>query len=169
MASCCAGVITPSISCRSRWRICWICCRFCCIESDEFAHTASTCWRACCVIIRRCWIADLETPATSQQGSSRGCVVVPGAVEGLVRMGAWAVALSASAAERMIPASSAESTVLFHGIKSLLRKTQTQLSLESCTAIYKIEIAKPFNHSQDGAKRNDIIKLCSHLTAVAGA
>src|SRR2546429_6316019 len=35
-----------------------------------------------------------ETPATSQQGSSRG-FVVPGAVEGLVRMGAWAVAFSA--------------------------------------------------------------------------
>src|SRR5438552_3642689 len=57
MASCCAGVITPSISCLSRWRICWICCRLCCIESDEFAHTASTCWRACCVIIRRCCMA----------------------------------------------------------------------------------------------------------------
>src|SRR6266403_2189779 len=82
MASCCASVITPSISCLSRWRICWICCRFCCIESDEFAHTASTCWRACCVIMRRCCIAALETPATAQQGSSRG-FVVPGAVEGL--------------------------------------------------------------------------------------
>src|SRR6202023_394043 len=119
--------------------MCWICCRFCCIESDEFAHTASTSWRACCVIMRRCCMADLETPATSQQGSSRECVVVPGAVEGLGRMGAWAVAFSASAAERIIPASSIESTVLFHGIESLLRKTQTQRSPESCTAIYKIE------------------------------
>jgi hypothetical protein len=62
-------------------------------------------------------------------------------------MGTWALAFSASAAERMIPASSAESTVLFHGIKSLLRKTQTQRSWESCTAIYKIEIAKPSENS----------------------
>src|SRR6266436_9511654 len=153
MASYCAGVITASIS----RRICWICCRFCCIESDEFAHTASTCWRACCVIMRRCCIAALETPATSQQGSSRG-FVVPGAVEGLVRMGAWAVAFPASGAERMIRVSSAESTVLFHDI-TLLRKTQTQRSPESCTAKYKIEIARPFNHAQDRGKRNDIIKF----------
>src|SRR5882762_5337683 len=117
-----------------------------CIESDEFAHTASTCWRVCCVIIRRCCIAALETPATSQQGSSRG-FVVPGAVEGLGRMGTWAAAFSASAAERMIPVSSAESAVLFHDIKSLLRKTQTQRSPESCSAKYKIEIAEPFNRA----------------------
>src|SRR5216684_3398777 len=132
MASCCAGVIKASISCRSRWRICWICCRFCCIERDEFAHTASTCWRACCVIIRRCCIAALETPATSQQGSTRGGFIVPGTVERLGRIGTWAVEF----AESVIPVSSAESTVLFHDIKSLLRKTQTQRSPESCSAIY---------------------------------
>src|SRR6266446_8282158 len=96
-------------------------------------------------------MAAFETPATSQQGSSRG-FVVPGAVEGLVRMGAWAGAFPASAAERMIPVSSAESAVLFHDIKSLLRKTQTQRSPESCTAIYKIEIAKPFNHTHSAAQ-----------------
>src|SRR6266403_494741 len=137
MASCCASVITPSISCLSRWRICWICCRFCCIDNDEFAHTASTCWRDCCVIIRRCCIAALGTPATSQQGSSRGGLVVPGPVEGLGRMGTWAVVFPASAAERMMPVSNVDSAVLFHDIESLLRKTQTQRSPECCTAIYK--------------------------------
>ena len=125
----------PSISCRCRSWICRICCRLCWIESDEFAHTASTSWRVCWSINRRCCIADLATPATCQQGSTRGGLVVGPVAVGGRRTTTCAPAFSASAAESMIPASSAASTVLLQDIKSLLRRTQTQRSAESRTVI----------------------------------
>src|SRR5258708_16576428 len=49
-------------------------------ESAASAHTASTSCRVCIERVRRCSIADLETPATCQQGSRR---VVPGVPRGL--------------------------------------------------------------------------------------
>src|SRR5258708_9766012 len=49
-------------------------------ESAASAHTASTSCRVCMERVRRCSIADLETPATCQQGSRR---VVPGVPRGL--------------------------------------------------------------------------------------
>jgi hypothetical protein len=52
----------------------------------------------------------------------------------------------------MSPANNAESAVLFHDI-SFSPETRTQRSPESCTAINKIEIARPLNRAQDGAKR----------------
>ena len=65
---------------------------------------------------RRCCTAALDTPATSQQGSSRGCKVAPGAVEGPTRIGTWAVAFLKSVGERMVPASSIENKGLFQDI-----------------------------------------------------
>ena len=73
----------------------------------------------------RCCNATLETPATSQQGSTRARLAVPGAVTGPLWTVTWALAFSASGIERMIPASIAASKVLFHNIESLLRTTQT--------------------------------------------
>src|SRR5260370_4012245 len=170
-----------------------MCCRFCCMESEEFAHTASTSWCACRVIVRRCSIADLLTPATSQQGSTRGLGVGLVAPGGPVRIGTWAEAYSTSAAERTIPVSSAESTVFSHDIGSLLWKTPTQLNSESCTCDCKRvnvcrarreslqgrpcwsnqdcrqRIAKLKSSDAQGQRKPDaIIVVCSHLAVCSG-
>jgi len=89
-------------------------------------------------------------------------------VEGLARMGAWAAAFSASAAERMIPANRAVRALLFHGIGLSSWKPKPRVAAKVVTAIYKLK--QQAAQSRTGRREtDDIIKVYSHLAADAGA
>src|SRR5215469_13390383 len=69
----CCGETSASSSCFACSRICRIFCWRSCWGSEGSEQTASTSERVLSWIARRCSIADLEIPATAQQGGSCGC------------------------------------------------------------------------------------------------